>query len=364
MKDIYTSFLFNHHILVNESTNPNPIELSESFSAVIALANRFGIRIHKNAHMASLNMIKICADNLGEFVPEPFYRRFPESVREMTPDRLLFDQMYHYCQTYGMGWFDTAGHSVLENTIIDEFDKKMIPERFEAKDFDILPLNEAKSELIRLLQNLCSGSRPLNPSQKELILSAYKDFGKIIIPDKMPCKKTVIELLYETKDAAAFIRFLKLPDTIKLLEHIQDVRYRSENLKKLNLKNQDRKFLAKVINVFFIRYAIRYGKHSEEDRDLIKECFEKKKIWSGLLHHIHYKPVNKYAEEFVHNIRSGGNCSAYSEFEAKMKANDVVSAAQYLCETKGTSTLIRNLNYILSRCKTEKEVEGVMACLK
>ena len=80
MNSVLIHFLFDKHILVNE-TGEN---MTECFPTVFALARRFGIRIEKGMELAVPEMIRTAAECLGENVPEPFYRGFPESVRKMT----------------------------------------------------------------------------------------------------------------------------------------------------------------------------------------------------------------------------------------------------------------------------------------
>ena len=148
-----------------------------------------------------------------------------------------------------------------------------------------------------------------------------------------------------------------LSDTIKLLSYIQYMQYGSENLKKLNLKNQDRKFITQVINWFF------------EDPDAVDkwrhytntyECHEKRKIWCGLLHHIHYHPHTKPAQIFVNGIRDGKNQSNLAIVERHMSLDHPVGAARCMKTAKGAGALIRNLNYFLSRCEGNRRIIDIL----
>lgn len=364
MKDIFKDYLFQHHILVYDQAYVTKGRIH--FDSLITLANKFGIRITKGAELANVQMIHDAERNLGINVPEPFYRGFPETVREMTPDQLLYDQLYHYTQTYGLGWFDEPGHSVLENYQVSykeikhdhmrtEFDSKMFPEATEPKDFIILNLEDSFNAFASLMKGLCSSSRPLNTDQEIILLSAYKEYGHSVIADEFKCKMTAIKLLYYTRDMI-FAKSLRLPDVIKVLEHIQYTNYcQNENLNKLNLKNQDRKFITKLIDHLL---------NSSRPSDLVN-CFEKQKIWCGLLHHIHYKPQSNNGRDFVNKIRSGVNYSVMSDFEYHMGHMNPAAAAIILAKHKGSGAVMRNLNYILSRCKNENEVEEVLSiCLE
>jgi hypothetical protein len=359
MKDVFKDYLFSHRILVNDMKYD--VSTSIHFNAVITLANNFAIRVKSGANLATVQMIHDAERNLGLPLSEPFYRGFPDTVRRLTSDQLLYDQLLHYTQTYGMGWFDDPGHSVLEGDLDINRDgvyDRLISEHADPRDFTIMDEVHAKRELFCLLDGLCKSTRPLNIDQQEIILEAYKEYGPAFISEGFASKYNAAFFYYKTKDLA-FANSLRIQDTIKLLEIIQYNNYQSENLKKLNLKNQDRKLIAKLLDYFFER---------EGDpvilRD-VRECFEKRKLWQGLLHHIHYKPANHMAENyFLKPLReSSRNMSAYAEFEAYMGTSCYL-AAKALKESKGTGALIRNLNYILSRCVNDNEVEEVLSCLE
>lgn len=361
MKDLYKDYLFTKHILVSDVPSHRET-FRDPFPVLVTLGQKFGVRIHKHPELAEESMIHDCERNLGAYVPEPFYCGFPQTVRELTQDQLLFDQLLHYTQTYGCGWFDEAGHSVMEQAQPrkEAFDRVAYNERIPPKDFDILTAEEAMDTLKGYMTDLLSSNRPLNESQLELIREGWKDFSMDIFPKYMACKDTVIFMLCELRDLN-FCRFLKLSDVIKLLRYIQWTRYQSENLKKLNLKNQDRKLITNVINELIRLDMAPNGNYCD-----YVECFEKRKIWCGLLHHIHYQvPMNcGLMSRFVTDVRSNKNFSVYSYFERNMKRGDYRAAANVLAQRKSKSELIRHLNYILSRCKTDAEIEGVFKCLE
>ena len=72
------------------------------------------------------------------------------------------------------------------------------------------------------------------------------------------------------------------------------------------------------------------------------------------MHHIHYQPKNEAASVFVHAMREKENESVYSEFEKLMRENRRQEAANLLREKKGNSSLLRNLDYIISRMDSEE----------
>ena len=131
MKNIYKDYLFEKHLLVSEGNADNA---ENQFETLFALANLFNIRITEGEKLVQEHMIKYVASQLGENVPEPFYRGFPQSVRELSSDQLLFDQMVHYAVTYGFGNFSEAGHSLFE----ENFERTAFKENAEIKEFRII----------------------------------------------------------------------------------------------------------------------------------------------------------------------------------------------------------------------------------
>ena len=113
MKEIYQSTLFDKRILVAER-DAEPEQ--DAFAVVYALAELFSIRIVSGEELAQRRMLRFAAEQLGKEVPEPFYRGFPESVKSLTADQRLLDQIVHYTVTYGFGLFGRAGHSLLERS--------------------------------------------------------------------------------------------------------------------------------------------------------------------------------------------------------------------------------------------------------
>ena len=126
MKSIYTDYLFDKYIFVSNGETG-----TDQFETLFALANLFNIRIIEGEKLVSGDMIKYAASRLGQNVPEPFYRGFPQSVRELSPDKLLFDQLVHYTITYGFGNFSEAGHSLFE----ENFEKTAFKENADIREF-------------------------------------------------------------------------------------------------------------------------------------------------------------------------------------------------------------------------------------
>lgn len=336
MKKIYIDYLFEKHLMVSEGEeSKNPLE------TLFALANLFNIRIVKGDKLVRDYMIRIAADQLGEDVPEPFYRGFPQSVRQLTSDQLLFDQMIHYITTYGLGNFSEAGHSLFE----EQFERTAFKEGADIKEFTIVTKEEAEAILSESVNNLLAGTRPLSDEQYELVKTYIIDYG--FNAEDIASKNTCVRLLMDTH-ILAIADYMVLSDVIRLADEINYREYANTNLKKLNLKNQTRKFITQVINRMF-----------ETGRVDIRNCFEKKKLWNGLLHHIHYKAVSEEAQKFVDAMRGKVNDSVYSEFERHMTAKNIRAAIDTLKSGKGSAAVIRKLNYMISRCGSLEDLQYI-----
>ena len=144
------------------------------------------------------------------------------------------------------------------------------------------------------MNNLLAGTRPLSDEQYELVKSFIQDYNVVI--ENVASKNTCVKLMMDMRDLR-FAEFIVMSDVIKLVDEMNFQLYGSENIKKLNLKNQDRKFITAVMDKLF-----------EKGRCDIRNCFEKKKIWNGLLHHIHYKARSAEAESFVNAMRRKPVC--------------------------------------------------------
>lgn len=337
MKEIFKKYLFNKGYFVAEegTGEERPGEV------LISLANIFNIKISEGKELAQLDMVRMASEMLGVYVPEPFYKGFPESVKKLSDFALLWDQLTHYLNTYGMDRFDSAGHSIFEEIT----EKKLFAEKTPDHLFAIVTEKDAEKLLLRSAEDLLAGSRPLNTSDFEVVASAVSDLGLKV--KKCGSKDTAVKLFLRTGNKA-FVDFLTVADVMKLVEQMNYTSYQSVDVRKLNLKNKDRKMIASCLDVLF-----------EKGRCDVKECCEKKALWAGLIHHIHYRPRCELARRFVGVMRGKENLSAYSEFEKAMAANDIKQAVTVLKREKGDSVLLRNLSYIFSRCGTEEELDSV-----
>lgn len=348
MKDYFKDYLFTKHILVNDYLEGGRYQMA----TMISLANELGIKIVNGQELLNEGMIKYASEQLGKHIPDPFYRGFPESVLRLTPKALLIDQLIHYTITYGFNIWDEAGHSIFEDLV----DRGLFKEKAQFKEFSVFDEESAEIYLMHCVDDLLASTRPVNDDQMRLICGFITEYN--YIPDNIASKNTAIKILLTTRNLL-FSRYISLPDVIKFVDELVHYYYRFGDLKKLNLKNQDRKFITKLI-----RRTVpeSYGR-------LIKalfECDEKRALWCGLLHHIHFKPKTEREKEFVCHIRSNNpNLSVYARMNNLIEREHPypVEAAEILRNLKGPGAVARNLDYLLSKCD-EDEVSEVIDKMK
>jgi len=334
----YKELLFEKHVLVNDYTEVS----SDQAETLLSLSKLLNIRITKGAGLVHPDMIVFASEMLGANVPEPFYKSFPRGVRELTSTQLLYDQLINYFITYDLGDMSVPRHSVMEK----ELEREAFREVGSIKDFVIVDAREAMTRVGDAVADLLAGTRPLSDKQIEVIVKYIKETGTK--PANIASKNTAIRILLETREMYC-VRFIELSDVIKLVEEMNYRLYNSTNIRKLNLKNHDRKFIAAVID-----------KLIGEGRANVTDCYEKQKNWAGLLHHIHYKPKSVDGKVFASLMRSGINRSAYAEFEKEMNGRIIRNAVSVLKKSKGSGAVLRNLNYIISRCRTEDNIRYVL----
>ena len=363
----FKEFLFTRGYLVNDAGENR----ADCVRALFALGRVFGIRVVSNPQLATFEMVDLASRLIGKEVPAPFYRGFPRSVLALSEDQRIADQLIHYAVTYGLGDFSRPGHSVLEQ----EFERLAFTEASERRPFSIIGPEEALALVRTAVQDLLASTRPLKADQESVVLAYARRFPADITLCRS--KDTAICLLCELREPA-YARFIRLPDVIRLADEInvrrglpgptdrqaygkkpvkgQDTGAapQERSVRKLNLANQDRKLIAKVIDSFF---------ETGEAPD-VRECYEKRRLWSGLLHHIHYVPRNPHATAFAQAMRRGGaNRSAEAAFEAAVRRGEIRKAAALLAREKGSGAVARRLNYLLSRCEKGEDVSAVLSSM-
>ena len=285
MKQLYKDYLFSGKVLVS----PEKSEPVKALEALIGLAAVVNVRITSGQELARPEMVDEIAQHYGVHVPAPFYKGFPDSVRELSRDQLLADQLIHYLTTYGFNMFEEAGHSVFETYL----ERAAFKEQTEPQEYRIVTEEEGIELIREIVGNLLKSTRPLSDLQYELVSTYLAEED----PEVEVCasKNTAIRLILDLR-RLKYTRFILMSDVMKLVDEMNFRIYNNTDLKKLNFRNQDRKFIAAVMDELF-----------REGRCDIRTCCEKKALWNGLLHHIHYQPKDDYSAHFVSVMRGKEN---------------------------------------------------------
>lgn len=357
MEKIYTDYLLSKRILVSDVDKQ--VDSNETVAlALFCLYNEYGVVVTRGKELVTAAATQKLIEQLNERVPDAFYRNYPMSVLSMTPNQLLIDQLVHYAITYGLNEVDEAGHSIFEENLMDR--APLRDDDLAVSYWSILTEEQAHNTIKVCVMDLLKGSRPLNSNQEELVLAVYNDntFDNNEIFNVIKSKNIAIRMLLLTRDWT-FTKFLSLADVIKVVEEllVTDYYHRTygekvPSIKKLNLKNKDRKFITQILDRILERKNVEFS-----------DCYEKKQIWCGLLHHIHYIAKTAEGQEFVNAMRNRGNQSVFAYTESYLEQGYPVTAAKYLVARKSSGALIRNLNYILSRCISLDQASRVINSL-
>ena len=345
LKGAYRKYLFAHNYLVGENTE----NYKDAMYYNYALAFMFGIKVTTGVFNVNKQCIEDASDFIGRDVPDAFYKGFPQSVLKFSPIELLVDQFVSYLDTYGLDNWDKAQHSRLE----EDLERAAFHEWTEIKKFECVTEESAVQLLAGYVEDLLQATRPLNNDMYSFVTSYIADYN--YQAKNIRSKNTAIRLLIDTKDTY-YAKFIGLADVLKVAETLQyqdDVNNwtrgaKRHSLKKLNLKNQDRKFISKLINLTC--------KGDEID------VFERTQDWCGLLHHIHFKPTTHNAQLFTNAVRNKEGRSVYSYTEKLIEEGNPHLAAAMLAGAKGSGAVLRNLDYYITRCKTREQIERVLEC--
>lgn len=331
MQQIYKDYLFTKNILIATGAEPNVNE------TLYVLANKWNIDIIEGQKYASVDIIKEVERYIPLNIPQSFYKNFPMSVRELSKFALLLDQINHYWNTYGEDNFDNPGHSIFED---EEIRREAFKELTTIKQFKIVSEYDAYVLIRNYVKDLCQSTRPLSESAYQLVKKGLEDGIDV---DSIASSNTAMRLLKDTEDTY-YTKYIKLSEVLKFVEI-----YSEQPLNKLNLKNKQRKFIISILD------SIEYSALQT------KICFERRKDWKGLLHHIHYKPKTAMAKSFVDTIRNlNFNSSTPSKVASLVEYNPVLAAIE-LKDNKGNGALLRNLNYLLSRCNNKEDAQKIIS---
>ena len=351
-EDVKYDALFRHGYLTGNGKN---LDQKNFVSSIIGLAKLFNIEVNGDIEHLDETSIHTAQRNIGYDVPEPFYRGFPESVRNLTSDQRLIDQAIHYLLTYGIGLFNSApSHSLFEEPIT----RKLFSESTTIRKMTVVSPEKANELILEWVNAILASKRPASAEEMALIISTIKTTPDFKI-DNVACKETLVQLTEATRDNT-FLKFFKLENVLDLTEWLAFNEYchdtyrwhpKNNNIYNLNLKNRDRKLITRALNTVFSRELTLDEKYL---------CYEHKKAWAGLLHHIHYKPINDNAASFAKTMRGRENKSRMSTFEKLVAQGQVVKASAYIANKKGQGALIRHLDYLISRANSPKEIAGIV----
>ncbi|MBR5348634.1 MAG: hypothetical protein IK125_05305 [Lachnospiraceae bacterium] len=352
MNRIFTEALFRKNIL----TYPDDSKGENWFETLYALAQLFGIRIVSGDKTKLTNeSIKISQEQLRIFVPPAFYTGFPESVRALNVDALLFDQLFHYAQTYGAGDFSEPGHSIFE----EEYERAPFCEKYRPRQFKVMSESEGVQLILKDAAAMLEQTRPISDTDLDVLAEAICEYG--LPAQKVASKNTAIRLMIRFR-TTNYLSMFNLSDILKIVDELIYVWYphiyvkaKSEKknpLKLLNLRNKDRKWITALIDRKFAQGGPTIN---------VTECFERKELWSGLLHHLHYKPKCAAARAFVNAMRGNKNYSTYSAMEDALKKDSAITALEVLRHGKGSGAVLRSLNYLITRCKNEEEIDRILS---
>ena len=332
MKELYLNYLNAKGVLISDKGE-------NQADAIISAAKKWNIIFTKGAELANLDCLKQINNIIPDKLPDSFYRGFPRSVLNLSIEKRLYDRLINYLNVdFNLG-MDTR-YSKFE----EEVQRTLFTEETKVKEFKIVTEKEATEMLFDFVNDLLDGTRPLAEDHLQMVLEMIEDYQ--YMPKKIASMKTASEILLRTRNAE-YAKFIHLQDVIKVVETLLTRQYYGMSMKKLNLKNVDRKFITEILDI----------KLEDIKTVDMKYASEKKKIWCGLLHHIHYRAKSEIGKDFVNLMRGDKNISFLSEFENWMDNKMPVRAAECLLKHKGSSFLLRHLNYILSRCDDSEMAE-------
>lgn len=365
MKQIYKDYLFSKSILVAE--HYSKYDLQENLLCLVDLATDLGIKINQGKELVDRYVLGYVLDKWANPVTDPFYVNFPQSVKLMDEEQLLLDQLYHYAETYGKDNFEGASaHSILE----PEIDRVLYTEDIVEKTCDVVSEDRGNELLYQFIQQMLANTRPLNITQLDVLCEWFAE-RKCALPKglKIASKDTVISLilLMNLPERKVFAKFLSLNDVLKLVDRMINFESffsgHNSSIYKLKLNNYQRKVVTWILDEILNHVD---ALSPEEQIHILKECQAKKKAWCGLLHHIHYRPKTEFGKFFCRSVREKLGITSYQSDFIKVLEQEPFEVMVVLeqARKKGTGFVLRNLNYILSRCQTPEQIEIVYSYIK
>lgn len=335
--------LFQSNIIVSDTGK-------DQEAVYITLLAKFGIKIADEESFNLLNpeILKVFERVFRQPLGEPFYRGFPESVKNLSEEEILIDRLLHYMQTYGEGDFENRHFSIFEK----EVEKIPFKESYDLKIYKVVNSERAYKELCNIADTLLM-RRQIMPCDFQFIIEMMDNGYN---PENIRSKQIMCFLIRNIreqkgdKEAINFIynlRSFELNDILKLIgwdNSLKDFRSRP-NFNKLNMTNKDRKFYTALIEHVAAR---------TKTEDII-DVVEKRKIWKGLLHHIHFKATTLNATILANTVFDDSIKSTYSEVEKLFAEKKIVAAVTVLANNKGSTAVMRSINRFLCAANSQEE---------
>ena len=186
------------------------------------------------------------------------------------------------------------GQELADQSVLD-FDKTIKLRKTDDRNFEIITEQEAMDMISESCRVLMSYSEHITNKRYELLKEWLKSSGKR--PEDIRHKATAAKLAADTRDMY-YAKFLTTKHVLTVVRRINETDYKNNNIRNLNLKNTDRKFIEKLI-----RETIRNSSKTEEGI-LPVEVKKKKRDWNGLLHHIHFAAMTDDEKAFVNWMRN------------------------------------------------------------
>ena len=189
-----------------------------------------------------------------------------------------------------------SGAELADEGVLD-FDKTIKLRKTDDRNFEIITEQQARDMITESCTVLLTYSEHITKNRYELVKEWLRTSGKR--PETINHKATAAKLLADTRDMY-YTRFLGTKHVLSVVRRINETDYKNNNLRQLNLKNTDRKFVEKVI-----RATIRNSAMTEEGI-LPVEVKKKRRDWNGLLHHIHFVACTQDERTFLDWMRNNG----------------------------------------------------------
>lgn len=355
MVSCFKDCLFKRNILVRDNTDTDVLDDEDTSLWCSALMLKFGYNVVSGKENMTSKVFAYVSNMLNVNVPPAFYYWFPESVKELTDNEILFDRLFSYYKTYGLNDFSEPVHSVLEDNPVE---RVALLKSFRTVNVEVVNEEQAEAKLNIIIMDMLKQSRPLSADDFDIVLNFMRNYSSVM-PEKIGSKDTVIKLLinFRQPEYAKFLTLKQFPDFV---EELNFEIYHNPDVKKLKLRMPDRRLVTKVLRKLL--------KNESNIVEATKDCLEKRQIWKGILHHIHYKVDycgdSSNENYFFKTLYNDSTYSVSSLFEQHIKNHDVCGAVNALITNGRGTEAYRHLNYITANAKDEEDLNNAFWALE